>query len=399
MKIVHVNCVFRSGSTGRLSAFLHDALCARGDASIFCYGRMAVPSEPGVYKISSEGEAKLHALFSRLFSVDFGYSPLATRRLIRLIRREKPDLVHLHCLNGHFVNLYRLMDFLKKQRLPTLLTLHAEIMHTAGCEHAESCEKWLTGCARCKKIEGKLSRFFRDDAAHCFEKMRRTMEGFETLTAVGVSEWLTERIVRSPIFRNIPCVTILNGVDTDVFRYTDPGRLQQRLGLGGERILLHVTPNFNHPIKGGRYVLELAERMPDCRLIIVGFNGDPSKLPANVIPVAHTQDQKELASYYSLADVTLLTSRRETFSMVCAESLCCGTPVAGFLAGGPESMALPEGSRFVPQGDPDGLEQAVRHFLEQAPNKASLSRMAHARYSAAVMSERYFSLYREMVEK
>ena len=53
------------------------------------------------------------------------------------------------------------------------------------------------------------------------------------------------------------------------------------------------------------------------------------------------EDQSELAAFYSLADVTLLTSEKETFSMVCAESLCCGTPVVGFQAGAPEGISLP----------------------------------------------------------
>lgn len=399
MKILQINCVFRSGSTGKLAASLHDTLRARGEASVVCYGREAIAPEPDVYKTSTEWEAKLHAFFSRLFSVDLGYSPLATRRLIGILRRERPDLVHLHCLNGHFVNVYRLLDFLKEAGIPTVLTLHAEIMHTAGCEHAEACEKWLTGCSRCERTEGRLSRFFRDDAAHCFEKMRRAVDGFERLTVVGVSDWLTGRAARSLIFRNVPCVTIENGVNTGIFHYTGQEELRRRLDLTGEKILLHVTPNFNHPLKGGRYVLELAGRMPDCRLIIVGFCGDAAALPANVIPLPRMKDQGELAAYYAMADVTLLTSRRETFSMVCAESLCCGTPVAGFLAGGPESIALPEGSGFVPFGDMEALERKTRLLLQNRPNKAALSRAAYARYADGIMVEKYLALYRKVAGK
>lgn len=61
----------------------------------------------------------------------------------------------------------------------------------------------------------------------------------------------------------------------------------------------------------------------------------------------------------------LLTSERETFSMVTAESLCCGTPVVGFKAGAPEQIALKEYSEFVDYGNLDKLEKAVRRWLQK----------------------------------
>lgn len=67
-----------------------------------------------------------------------------------------------------------------------------------------------------------------------------------------------------------------------------------------------------------------------------------------------------LAAWYSAADAALLTSHRETFSLVTAESLCCGTPVVGFRAGGPESIAPPSCCKFVEYGDLDALEPALR---------------------------------------
>lgn len=43
-----------------------------------------------------------------------------------------------------------------------------------------------------------------------------------------------------------------------------------------------------------------------------------SKLPSNVIPVSRTDNQLELAKYYSLADITILTSKkRDVFNDLC----------------------------------------------------------------------------------
>ena len=39
MKIIQINCVFRKGSTGRVTAAIHDQLLQNGDESQVIYGR------------------------------------------------------------------------------------------------------------------------------------------------------------------------------------------------------------------------------------------------------------------------------------------------------------------------------------------------------------------------
>lgn len=394
MHILQVNCFFDRGSTGRIVADIRREAIAAGHTVTVCYGRHAAAPTAGVYKVSSEREAKVHALASRLWGVEFGFSPQATARVIRRIRDEKPDVVHLHCLNGHFINVYRLVHYLKKHHIRTVLTLHAEIMHTAGCEHALSCEKWTTECHHCSKIGGMLSRLVRDDARHCYRKMKAAFDGFAELTVVGVSAWLTARAARSPIFRDAHFASVGNGVNTAVFKPQDTAVLAERLALHeGEKVVLYVTPSFARPLKGGGEMLEMARRLPQHRFVIVGFDGDAATLPANVTPIAHTQDAVEMATFYTLADVTLLTSVRETFSMVTAESLCCGTPVVGYEAGAPETIALPHYSTFVPQGDRDALEKALCTALEMPCDTAAMVSEAQKRYATRTMTEAYLALY------
>ena len=73
--------------------------------------------------------------------------------------------------------------------------------------------------------------------------------------------------------------------------------------------------------------------------------------------------QQALAELYRRARVSMIVSKRETFSMPCAESLCCGTPVIGFEAGAPEQIALREYSEFVSYGDLQEMETVLRKWL------------------------------------
>ena len=100
-----------------------------------------------------------------------------------------------------------------------------------------------------------------------------------------------------------------------------------------------------------------------------------------------------------MADITLITSKRETFSMPCAESLCCGTPVVGFMAGGPEQIALGEYSTFVEYGDVDALLKSTEKWLyEKKVQPDVISKQARDVYSKEKMTGRYVDLYRSMVD-
>jgi len=121
-------------------------------------------------------------------------------------------------------------------------------------------------------------------------------------------------------------------------------------------------------------------------------------LPDNIINVGRINNQKELATYYSMADLTVLTSKRETFSMICVESLSCGTPVVGFKAGVPEQISLKEFSKFVEYGDIDALEILVREWIyKKSEIKNVIEKQAHKRYSKVNITNKYIEIYKRLI--
>lgn len=46
----------------------------------------------------------------------YSHGLIPTNHLLNIIKKEKPDIVHLHCLNGYFVDIYKLVNYLKKQK-------------------------------------------------------------------------------------------------------------------------------------------------------------------------------------------------------------------------------------------------------------------------------------------
>lgn len=400
MKVLQVNCVYGNGSTGKITQALHRELLARGIESVVCYGRGEKIREPGVCKICGEFGAKCNHLLANLTGLLYGGCFFSTNRLIRTIRKEQPDIVHLQCLNGYFVNIYRLVSWLKRQGIQTVLTLHAEFMYTANCGHALDCPRWLHGCGSCPRLRLETESLFFDGTARSYRKMQQAFAGFGGyLRVVSVSPWLQSRAEQSPILAGMRHFVVFNGIDTEIFHPWSTEDLRKQHGLRDEIILFHATPFFSadpEHLKGGCHILRLAERFADAnvKIFVAGDSEKGMRIPGNVILLGRIQDPRQLARYYSMADVTVLTSRKEAFSMVTAESLCCGTPVAGFQAGGPEQIAPAAYARFVKPGDETALFREIGSLIgRRQKDFRDISEHAKSVYSKTLMTDRYMDIY------
>lgn len=402
MKVLQVNVVYNTGSTGKIVYDIHTEMKKQQIDSVVCYGRGLIVHEKNVYKICSELYSDINHLYANLSGVLYGGCMWSTRRLISIIEEEKPDIVHLHCLNGFFVNIYRLVSWLKKHRVKTVLTLHAEFMYTGGCGHSVDCDQWSTrsGCgqSKCPRYRSDMKVWFFDRSRTMWRRMKRAFDGFDAgLIVTSVSPWLMERASRSPILGGKTHCVILNGIDTAVFHPyddNDAAVMKREIGLDVERVVFHATAGFTDDpqhIKGGYYILELAKRMPDIHFVVAGSAREGISVPQNLTLLGKITDKEKLARLYSMADLTVITSKRETFSMVVAESLCCGTPIVGFKAGAPEEIALPNFSCFSEHGDLDSLERNVRSFLER--KLVGISEKAFAVYSREIMVDNYIKTY------
>ncbi|MBE7081633.1 MAG: glycosyltransferase [Clostridiales bacterium] len=401
MKVLQVNCVYNKGSTGKIVADIHNGLIERGIESVVCYGRGEQTTLPNVYKVCGEFYSKLQNLRSRITGLMYGGCTLSTRRLIKVIEKERPDIVHLHCINGYFVNIYKIVQWLKNNNIRTVLTLHAEFIHTANCGHAFDCEEWKTGCRNCTQFKSQTKSIFFNRTHTSWQKMKKAFDGFDNLIVASVSPWLMERAKQSPILADKEHCVVLNGLDTEIFKFYQTENLRKAMGIEGKKVIFHATPFFHsnqQDIKGGYYIIELAKRLlekQEYQIVIAGNYDKNISVPSNVTFLGRVSDQEQLAKLYSMADLTVLTSKRETFSMVVSESLTCGTPVVGFNAGAPEQIAINEFSSFIEYGDIDTLEEKVIKFTNTDFDKKVIAEKAKQKYNRDKFVEENIKLYKK----
>ncbi len=403
MKIALIDVNYGIGSTGKIVEALNKGLTQRGHCVRAYFGRSGVSNISGVHKISSVVEVLIHAFLSRVTGIMDHYSPIATLRLIKKLREFDPDVVHLHDLHGYFLNIGMLMAFLKVSNIPVLWTFHCEYMYTGRCGYALECDKWKTCCHNCPSLRSYPRSLFFDFSRAMFNRKKILFSDFKNLHITVPSKWLLNRVKES-IVSHIPVSVIHNGVDVSIFRPQSTEALKKKLGITSEFVVLSVGSNIFSEIKGGRWILELAERNSKNGIvfIVIGADSIPPKVPDNVIIIRSISDQGALATYYSLADVLLLPSKKETFSMVCAESLACGTPVIGFDSGAPKEVAPYGFGIFIPYGDINLLDNLLLEVLSKKTvleSKGNCVEFGRSHYSNEIMVDAYEKKYCEVINK
>lgn len=397
MRVLYIDSMCKSGSTGKIVYQLYTQVRAHGDEAAVCYGRGAKLDEENIYKFGLEWETVLHAGLTRLTGLTGCYSALSTGRLLRFIDDFKPDIIHLHEPHAYFVNIRPLFEYIRGHDIPLVYTFHCEFAYTGKCGVSEECEKWKSGCGNCPHLDKYPKTLFFDFTKKMSSEKRVLLSGMN-MTICTPSRWLADRVKKS-FLSEYNVQVIPNGIDTALFSPKPFEHLLQRHGLNGEKIVLAVAPKLMSREKGGRDVLKLAERMSgeNVKFILIGVDDLTETFPDNVIALGRTENQQELAEYYSMADVFVICSTMENLPTTCLEAVCCHTPVAGYDVGGTAETAPAPLGRFSAAGDVDALKANVLALLDNPPDE-KLFDAQRAVFSPAHMYESYSKIYRKMFD-
>ncbi len=394
MKILQINTVYGQGSTGKIARELHDLCLQQGMQCLT--GHRCGPEMPDAVAISTGFDSRLHGLLARFTMFKGCFSYFRTKRFLKQVKAWGPDVVHLHNLHGSYVHIGLLMDYIRKNRLPVVFTLHDCWSFTAICSHytVAGCDRWKTGCRHCPQRK-KFSSCPVDLTKQVWRLKKKWFTGLEKALVVAPSRWLADQASQSYL-KDHPVRVIHNGIDLEVFRPT-PSDFRAAHGLEQCKLVLGVSFGWSYG-KGLDVMEALARRLPqDYRLVLVGTDAQTQKgLPENILCIHRTHNQQELARIYTAADVFVNASREETYPTVNLEALACGTPVVTFRTGGsPETVDSTCGA-VVEAGDVDALlGQILRICREQPyPEAACLTRAK--RFGKNERLNEYLDLYRQI---
>lgn len=359
-KLLQINVVANSGSTGRIAENIGKLAISDGWESYIAYGRGEPKSASHLIKIGDKWDMYVHGLQSRLLDNHGLSSKRATKRFIEEIKRISPDVIHLHNIHGYYLNYEILFDYLATIDTPVVWTFHDCWAMTGHCSHFDAigCSKWQKECHNCALKGDYPASILTDASRRNFRLKKKLFTSVKNMTIVPVSRWLAN-IVEKSFISKYHIIVINNGVDTDVFQPRE-SKLRQTHALEGKFVIIGVASVWNE-MKGLEDFIKLSKLLPeDYRIILIGLTKKQIEtLPPNIIGIERTESQAQLAEYYSMADVFVNATYNDSFPTVNMEALACGTPIVTYRTGGsPESVIATTGI-VAEKGDLNRLKSAI----------------------------------------
>lgn len=391
MKVIQINSVYGIGSTGRIAMDLQRYMQSVGIAAKTIYG-YGDKDYNDTLKMQGMLELKYNIARGRVTGHHGYYNLGPTKRAIAYLEKEKPDIIHIHNIHGYYIHVPMLINYIKAHRIPVVWTFHDCWPFTGHCTYFDdyNCSKWKNGCQGCPAWNDEYKIILGDRAGRNWVEKRNLFQNLEKCLLVSPSKWLADFFPDS-FLKKYPARVIHNGIDTDVFHPTK-SNLKAELGIEGKKMILGIVPDLDGP-KGGRYLVELAERLgKDYAVTLLSLKTD-RKLPDNVYVLPRTNDTAELAKIYSAADLFVNPTMHDNYPTVNLEATACGTPVITFDTGGSPEGVIDDFGEVVPKGDVEAIVDAVQRWTHSDYNQPQHVEQLSKQFFA----ERYIEAYEELL--
>ena len=394
-KLVQINTVCNN-STGHIMHDIQVAAKQNGYETLSIVGRRKVYTDVPCVKYGNPVSFWIHVAITTVFDKQGWGSYFSTQRIVKRLRKEQPDIIHLHNLHGYYLNFPVLFRYLCNDfKGQVVWTFHDCWPFTGHCPYytIAGCNRWKLECHNCpNKMLYPTSLLF-DASRSNYHWKKKVFNLLNNITVIVPSNWLHIQVKQS-YFSNADICVVENGIDFDIFYPQDDDFIKRKYKSNGKKILLGVASIWEKR-KGLEKFLELSKELSEEYIIIlVGLTSKQcKKLPHNVVGIQRTEDVNELAKLYSAADVFINPSCEETFSMVTVEAMACGTPVIVRDGSATEELVTEECGIVIRRNNVNTYLEAIRDLTTRNLKPEKI--VEHARiYSKKRMTDSILTKYR-----
>jgi len=324
--------------------------------------------------------------------------------MIRRIKAQSPDIIHLHWVCRAFIN----VKTLARMKKPLVWTFHDMWPFTGGCHYTGDCTGYRLSCGNCPQLgsEGKK------DLSHWTWRRKQKWWRNLDLTIITPSQWMKACVLESTLLKDYPVKVIPYGIDLNRYRPLDRDMARDLLGLprGKHLILFGAINPSKDPRKGFRFLhsaLKGLSQKDDCQqteLIILGSSEPPNKpdFGFKTTYLGRLHDDISITLVYAACDVFVIPSLEDNLPNTVIEALACGIPCVGFNSGGISDMIKHKKNGYLAARlDIGDLANGIKWVLKNATRWQSLSREARKtvkrEYDIGIIAQRYAELYQTIL--
>jgi len=406
MKVLRIHTEYNKGGASVGALMLHNEINAFPDSEdIFAHGKgEKVKGDPRVVRFAIQAEVLLHAFITRISGIQGCGTYFSTNRLLRLVDRWQPDLIHFHNIHGYYID-FSVAKRLKGLSIPVVWTIHDGWSLTGRCVYLRGCKKWMDGCGSCPDL-AKYPRTYYDSSKFMWKRKRRLLGNDWSPVLVSPSNWLGS-ILAETISNKCDIRVIPNGVDKELFNPGNQIEIRSKLGTPLDRkIILFLASDLKNKEKGAKYFFESLEYVKSRNFMVltVGRKIDLSRIVKegiDIVQMGYVENREDLANIYASSDIFCTTSLEENFPRVVLEAMSSGTPVVGFNVGGISEQLKSDCGLLANPFDVKTLAGMIDNLLEDDKKREFMSRRCRERviaeYGNELFVKRYINLYEELI--
>jgi len=337
VKILQINATYGIGSTGKYTKLLHENIKARGHDSyvITTVTDGSAEGDSNIFIPCGRVSKKISALQARVTGNQNNIAAQSTEDIIRFTERVKPDVIQLGNIHANFVNLKKLLDYIAEKDIALVVVLHDCWFFTGKCTNYidAGCFRWKTKCYDCPKLKHDIPSWFFDKTESMHEEKKLLFDKIKKLTAVGVSERITEDASQSYVFGGRNCTCIPNAVDDTIFYAGEKSAQRDIRTVTGAAFEWSEYKGIEDFIKLGE--LCKAEFGDTVKIRLAGsckklLPKTKDRLEKAGVEMLGHMSQNELAEFYRQSDVFVSLSKGESFGCSISEAIMCGLPVVAY---------------------------------------------------------------------
>ncbi len=402
MKVMFINAVYGYGSTGVIVRDLEQMLLEHDEEAMVVYQNADIQPING-YRVGNLLDWKYHALYTRIWGKQAYASVYATKKLAEYIKKETPDIVHLHNLHSNYINLKILLSCLIEKQIPIVLTLHDCWFFTGKCCHFVgcNCEKWKIECNQCPQNKSDVKSMFFDNTTRVFKDKKELFQDVQHLTIVGCSEWIRDLARQSPMFQGKRFECIHNGVDIQMFSPKNEEEVRNKYNLQEHFVILGMANKWMDSRNTKILSMILNNMDENDRLVLVGCRDGQKELLRNnekVLMLDFIYDRNEMAELYSMSNVFINLTFEDTLPTVNMEATCCGTPVITYDSGGcAELVKHNETGYIISPLDGVALQDAIFNIKKHKISRETCRQYGEVHFDNQKRYIDYLDLYRNLL--